>query len=237
MKEKEEEVKYNCHCSEHGEGEKCTCGEDCTCGDNCTCGDDCHCHDDKHDSGEGCNCTEECSCGEDCDCGCECNCGCECSCENSENDRGKCNCVTDEKVLADQYLNLARQIQADFENFRRHAVEDLKSARIDGQKSVIEAFLPCLDTFKEAKKSISDEVVLKGVEMIEDKIVETLKKLGVEKIPSIGEIYNPHLHEAIMVMKDENKDNNIILDEYQAGYKFKDRVIRHSKVIVNKKED
>ena len=98
-------------------------------------------------------------------------------------------------------------------------------------------FLPCLDTFKEAKKSINDEAVLKGVEMIENKILDALKSLGVEKIPSIGEVYNPHLHEAMMAMKDEKKENNIILDEFQAGYMFEGKVIRHSKVIVNKKED
>lgn len=153
-----------------------------------------------------------------------------CECEND------CSCEN-EKVQAESYLNLAKQIQADFDNFRKRSIEENKQARINGQVSVMEAFLPCLDTFKESKKSITDEGVLKGVEMIENKINETLKTLGLEKIETIGQVYNPHLHNVIAVMKDQTKDNDIILDEYQAGYKFNDKVIRYAKVIVNKKEE
>lgn len=196
--------------------EECTCGDNCTCDENCKCGENCHCG--EHCKGH-CECDDECHCGEGCDCGCQ---------------EGKtCNCNEDK----DKYLNLAKQIQADFDNFRRHSREEVDKARLYGQVSVIEAFLPCLDTFKEAKKHISDESVLEGVTMIENKILDTLKTLGVEKIEAIGEKYNPHLHNAIAVMKDEEKENDIILDEYQAGYKYKEKVIRYSKVIVNKKED
>ena len=73
--------------------------------------------------------------------------------------------------------------------------------------------------------------------MIENKILSALNDLGVEKIESIGQEYSPHLHNAIAVVKDESKDNDIILEEFQAGYKYKDKVIRYAKVIVNKKED
>lgn len=215
-----EEEKKNCSCHCHD-------NEECSCGENCTCGEDCKCtKDDK--------CCEECTCGEECKCegGCDCSDECFCHDETPEN----CNCVKDEETLAGQYLNLAKQVQADFENFRRHALQDIKNAKFEGQASVIEVFLPCLDTFKEAKKSINDEVVKKGVEMIEEKILDALKGLGVEKILSIGEKYNPYLHEAIMTMKDEEKENDIILEEYQGGYTFNEKVIRHSKVIVNKKE-
>ena len=142
-----------------------------------------------------------------------------------------------EEKKENEYLLMAQRIQADFDNFRRHASEDIAKAKENGQISVIDAFLPCLDTFKEAKKSIQDENVLKGIEMIENKIIDTLKNLGVEKIDSIGKVYDPHLHNVIAVVKDESKENDIILDEYQAGYKFNDKVIRYSKVIVNKKED
>ena len=171
-----------------------------------------------------CNCGEECTCGDECNCGDECSCGEECKC-GEKNDE------------AMQYLNLAKQIQADFENFRKRAIEDIKKAKLDGQISVIEAFLPCLDTFKEAKKSITDENILKGIEMIEEKIISTLQNIGITKIESKGQRYDPHLHNVIAVMKDESQENDIILDEYQAGYIFNDRVIRYAKVIVNKKED
>lgn len=190
--------------------------DSCTCSDGCTCGDDCKCTADNRCS-ENCTCENGHTCDKQCDC------------------ETKCTCQEEDK--SEQYLNLARQVQADFENFRKHAIEDIKSARIAGQVSVIEAFLPCLDTFKDAKKMITDENVLAGVEMIENKILDTLKNLGVEKIESIGKVYDPSVHNVIAVMKNEEKENDIILEEYQAGYKFNGKVIRYSKVIVNKKED
>lgn len=188
------------------EEKNCCCDHECHCGDGCTCGEDCHCHDADR-------CNENCTCEND-----KKNCGChECSCEEEIN-----------------YLSLAQRIQADFDNYRRHAIENINKARIDGQVSVIEAFLPCLDIFKEAKKSISDESVLKGVEMVENKIIETLKDLGVEKLNSIGEVYDPKIHNVIAVVRNEQQENDVIVDEYQAGYKLGDKIIRYAKVIVNK---
>ncbi len=225
-----EEVIKNCHCGENCEcDDTCGCGHECNCDENCTCGDDCSC-------GEKCNCGEKCDCSDDCGCGSEgCTCGEECSCHDEERCSDTCTCEHGSKEQ--EYLNLARQIQADFENYRRRSQEEVKSSYSKGQAAVIEVFLPCLDTFKEAKKMITDETVLKGVNMIEDKIGDALKSLGVQKISSIGEKYNPHFHNVIAVLKDESKENDIILDEYQAGYTLNDKVIRYAKVIVNKKED
>lgn len=183
----------------------------------------------KEEKHKNCNCHGNCDCkhekNNECDCGCEKEdktCSCDCKCEKDD---------------GQEYLNLARQVQADFENFRRHAIEDIKQAKISGQASIIEVFLPCLDTFKDAKKSINDTDVLKGVEMIENKIISTLKDVGVEKIESVGQKYNPHLHNVIAVINVADKENDVIVDEYQAGYIFNGKVIRYAKVIVNKKED
>ena len=193
---------------------KCKCNEECSCEENCSCGEECTCKEkeSKDKESKKCHCSEH----EKCDCGCDC---------------------SEENVSGQEYFNLAKQIQADFENFSRHALEDIKQAKISGQASIIEAFLPCLDTFKEAKKSINDADVLKGVEMIENKIIETLKNVGVEKIESVGQKYDPHIHNVIAVLNIADKDNDVIIDEYQAGYIFNGKVIRYSKVIVNKKED
>ena len=191
---------------------------------------------EKEKSKDGCRCGKH---AEEHKCTCEhdekCNCGEDCSCHDGERCSESCSCEHGDKSA--EYLELAKRIQAEFENFRRRTDSELKRAREDGEISVIEAFLPSLDTFKVAKKSICDEKVLSGVEMIENSIFSALKSLGVEKIEAVGNAYDPHLHNAIAVMRDEGKENDIILDEYQAGYKFKDKVIRYSKVIVNKKED
>ena len=210
MKKNEEKIEKEKTCDSHDCG--CQHGEECTCGDHCDCGDSC-------------------TCGDHCECGDECTCGEECECHKKE---------CDEEVLneeAGQYLAMAQRLQADFDNYRKRVAEQLEFQKNEGKKSVIEVFLPCLDTFKEAKKLITDEKVLSGVNMIENKILDALKTLKVEKIESVGQKYDHNLHEVIAVMHDESKENDIILDEFQAGYMFNGKVIRYSKVIVNKKED
>lgn len=228
--EEKAQVVDECECEDCGCEEHCGCqeGQECTCGDDCRCGEECHCKE----HGE---CEEHCECehgeGEhkhhkmhkhhhEHEC-----CG-HCECEHEEDD-----CCNQE---AGQYLQMAQRLQADFDNYRKRVAEQLDLQREEGKRSVIEVFLPCLDTFKEAKKSIVDENVLSGVNMIENKIVGALKTLGVEKTPSVGQKYDHNLHEVLAVLRDESKENDIILDEYQAGYTMNGKVIRYSKVVVNK---
>ncbi len=191
---------------------------------------ECCCEDNKN----------ECDCEKKHDCECEKHLEGEgektCKCAHHNEDEKSSNESTG-KSKEEFYLDLAQRLQAEFENFRKRTHFEMIKAKEDGQISVIEAFLPCLDTFKVAEKSISDKQVLEGVKMIELSILEALKKLDVEKIESVGKKYDPNLHTAIAVACVGDKENDIILEEYQAGYKFKNRVIRYSKVIVNKKED
>ena len=191
----------------------------------------------EKDSKNECSCENESKEKHKCGCSEGCTCGDECKCHEEERCSDQCDCNKNEESKEKYYLDLAQRLQAEFENFRKRTHFEMIKAKEDGQVSVIEAFLPALDTFKLAEKSISDDKVLEGVKMIELSILEALKKLEVEKIEAIGKKYDPNLHTAIAVACVGDKDNDIILDEYQAGYKFKDRVIRYSKVIVNKKED
>ena len=199
-------------CNLEEEEKKDTCEDSCGCEENCKCDENC-----KKD--------ETCKCGDKCDCKCEEN--EECHCEE------ECKC---KKKDEPDYLALAQRIQAEFENYRRRMADQLVIERQEGVVSVINVFLPCLDTFKEAKKSITDEKVLEGVNMIENKIMDALGRLEVERIESVGQKFDPNFHDVIAVMHNENYDDDIILEEYQAGYKYKGKVIRYSKVIVNKKE-
>lgn len=191
-------------------------------------------NDDKHcdkDCECGCQEGEHCDCDETCDC-----CDGECSCHDSEDCECDCNnsCQTNDSELAGQYLAMAQRLQADFDNYRKRVAEQLDFQREEGKKSVIEIFLPCLDTFKEAKKNIGDENVLSGIVMIEDKILNALKSLNVQKIDSVGQKFDHNSMEVIAVMKDENQEEDIVLDEFQAGYTLNGKVIRYAKVIVNK---
>ncbi len=220
----------DCNLEEEEKNHTCGCGDDCTCGENCECDENCDCKKGE----ENCKCSDKCDCGDDCKCDEDCTCkGCHCE-ENDEECHHKHHKY--EKKDEPDYLALAQRIQAEFENYRRRMHDQLIIERQEGVVSVIDVFLPCLDTFKEAKKSIADEKVLEGVNMIESKIMDALNKLEVEKIEAVGQKFDPNFHDVIAVMHNENYDDDIILEEYQAGYKYKGKVIRYSKVIVNKKE-
>lgn len=138
------------------------------------------------------------------------------------------------KALADEYLNLARVIQADFDNYRKRSLEQIEKAKTDGIAQAVELMLPSLDAFKKAKENIKDENTLSGINMLEKAINMGLEKLGVEKIQAVGLPLDPTVHNALAVAKDEQKEDGVILDEFQAGYKMKDKVIRCSQVLVNK---
>ena len=240
----------------------CDCDEDCDCG--CQEGKECHCHehdeDDEDLDEEDEHCDHEhkrkhhhdheCHChkhdhdddDEEDDDECECDEHCHCHEEHDgehkhhhEHEHDKRHLPPHElEAKARQYLEMAQRLQADFDNYRKHVAEQLDVQKQEGIRSVIEVFLPCLDTFKEAKKSITDEKVLAGVEMIEDKINNALKTLNVEKIETVGQKFDHNTMEVIAVMKNENAEDDIILEEFQAGYKFNGKVIRYAKVIANK---
>lgn len=140
---------------------------------------------------------------------------------------------TSSKELAEEYLNLARVIQADFDNYRKRSLVQIEKARIDGISSAVEILLPSLDAFKKVKENVKDENTLAGIEMLEKSIESNLSKLGVEKIQTVGLTLDPNVHNALAVAKDESKEDGEILEEFQAGYKLNDKVIRCSQVLVN----
>lgn len=138
------------------------------------------------------------------------------------------------KDLAEEYLNLARVIQADFDNYRKRSLEQIEKARIDGIVSTVEVLLPSLDAFKNVKDTVKDEKVLEGINMLEKAIISSLDKLGIEKIEAVGKPLDPNVHNVLAVSVNKEVEDGIILDEFQAGYKMKDKVIRCSQVLVNK---
>lgn len=160
-------------------------------------------------------------------CNCESQCECEnCVCEDTEN--------LEKKV--EEYLSIAQRLQADFDNYRKRAQEQILQARQDGKIEALNTIIPSLDSFASAKKQIKDEKVLAGLILIEKDILSALDILGVKKIECKGEQFDPNLHNALATKNDNSLDDNIIVDEYQAGYKLNEKIIRYSQVIVNKRE-
>lgn len=135
--------------------------------------------------------------------------------------------------MDNRYLRL----QADFDNSRRRAKLDMEAAQKYRVQSLASNLLQALDNFERAMKVEVDheqtKSLLQGMDMIYNGIVEALKSEGVEAIESVGKEFDPHLHQAVMQVQDENFDSNIVVEEFQKGYMLKDRVIRPAMVKVN----
>lgn len=129
------------------------------------------------------------------------------------------------------------RLQADFDNSRRRARLDLEANEKYKAQSLITDLLPALDNFERALAMTADneqtKSLLQGMEMVYKSLVEALKKEGVEPIEAVGQEFDPHKHQAVMQVEDENFGSNIVVDEFQKGYLLKDRVIRPSMVKVN----
>lgn len=138
------------------------------------------------------------------------------------------------KNQANMYLNTARQLQADFENYKRHNKDAKKDGIEEGIKKACETILPALDSFKKAKKVIDDKKCLEGINLIEKTLLESLKQLKVERIATVGEKFNPEYHNAVVLVEDLNAKSNTIVEEIQAGYTYNGKVIRYSQVVVAK---
>ncbi|MDD5458772.1 MAG: nucleotide exchange factor GrpE [Phycisphaerae bacterium] len=131
-----------------------------------------------------------------------------------------------------------RRLGADYANFQKRVPKQIADTIAYEKESIIKALLPVLDNFEHslqhAAKSDNVEVVVDGVKIVYDQMLDILKSFGIAKIEALGEHFDPNLHQAMMQKEDREKDENIVLEEFQKGYKINDRVIRPSRVAVNK---
>lgn len=132
------------------------------------------------------------------------------------------------------YLNTARQLQADFDNFRRINKDAKKVGFEEGLIKACETILPALDSFKKARRVIMDKNSLNGIKMIEDSLLEALERLKIKKIPTIGRTFDPAFHNAVVLLDDFKAKSNTIIEELQAGFMYEDKVIRYAQVVVAK---
>ncbi|MBO9129586.1 nucleotide exchange factor GrpE [Bacillus sp. 165] len=141
-----------------------------------------------------------------------------------------------EGKLAETENRLLR-LQADFDNYRRRTLLDREAAEKYRAQSLVLDILPALDNFERAvKMEAKDEQtssILQGMEMVHRQLLEALTKEGVEVIEAVGKPFDPYQHQAVMQVEDSEFETNTVVEEFQKGYKLKDRVIRPSMVKVN----
>ena len=122
---------------------------------------------------------------------------------------------------------------AEYDNYRKRTIKEKESIYPEAKGVVVEKFLPVMDNFQRALDSAEEkDAFYEGVAMVKKQMDEVLTALGVEEISAVGEEFNPELHNAVMHIDDEESGENMIVEEFQKGYKIGDRVIRHSMVKV-----
>ena len=140
------------------------------------------------------------------------------------------------KAERDELRDLLLRRQAEFDNFRKRTDRERSEYLQWAGMETVKDLLPVLDDFERAMKvagGSSDYV--KGVEMIYTRMVETLKKLGLEPIDSVGKLFDPHQHQAIERVETDGAPDNTVLAEFQRGYNFKGKMLRPSMVKVSVK--
>lgn len=140
----------------------------------------------------------------------------------------------DEKI--EELKDRLMRNMAEFENFRKRSEKEKAQMFEIGAKSIIEKILPVVDNFERGLGSISEEEkqsgFAQGIEQIYKQLMTTLKEAGVTPIEAEGKEFNPDFHNAVMHGEDESLGENIVAEELQKGYMYKDSVVRHSMVKV-----
>jgi len=138
----------------------------------------------------------------------------------------------------DEIFAKLQRAAADYDNYQKRVPKQIADSVRYEKEKMIKSLLPMLDNFEHtlagAESAESVEVLLKGIRIVYDQACEILKSYDVEKIDALGEKFDPALHQAMMRREDAESEPNIVVEEFQRGYKIGDRVIRPSRVVVSK---
>ena len=155
---------------------------------------------------------------------------------NSELDKLKKSVIDLEAALQkgeDEKLRL----MADFENLKKRKNDEISNLIKYSGESLIIALIPIFNDLdrilKESKNVKKSKTLLDGLKITINKLYKILESQNIIKFDSEGEFFDPNFHDAMMA-KDSKKKKNIIIEEFEKGYKYNDKVIKHSKVVVSK---
>ncbi|MBE7053654.1 MAG: nucleotide exchange factor GrpE [Ruminococcaceae bacterium] len=134
------------------------------------------------------------------------------------------------KELNDKYLRLL----AEYDNFKKRTVKEKEAIYTDAFMLSLTNLLPVIDNLERGLDAIEDKEsgIYKGMEMILKQTQEIFEKMGVTVIEAVGKEFDPNIHNAVMHIEDETLGENIIAEEFQKGYMYKEKVLRYSMVKV-----
>jgi molecular chaperone GrpE len=146
--------------------------------------------------------------------------------------------IEDLQKEKDELFGKLQRVGADYENFQKRVPKQIADTIAYEKEKIIKTFLPALDNFEHtlqnAPSAENTDVLVKGIRIIYDQMLDILKSHGIEQIEALDEKFDPAFHQAMMQKAEPDREENIVLEEFQKGYKLNGRVIRPSKVIVNK---
>ena len=158
--------------------------------------------------------------------------------ENEIEEREEAVEQTDDTSQVDQLEEKLLRAQAEIQNLRRISQNELTKARLYGSENLVKDLIPSIDNLFRTLENQDTEnktVPSEGVSLIVREMVSALEKNGISVIDPKGEEFNPKEHEALSVTENDEEKPNIVLEVFQKGFKFKDRVIKPAMVVVNKK--
>ena len=140
----------------------------------------------------------------------------------------------DEKI--EELTDMVKRQMAEFDNFRKRTEKEKSAMYQVGAKEIVEKILPVVDNFERGLATVSKEEqvtpVAEGMLKIYKQLMTAFDEMGVKAIEAVGQEFNPDFHNAVMHVEDEEAGENVVVEEFQKGYMYKDSVIRHSMVKV-----
>ena len=140
-----------------------------------------------------------------------------------------------DEQIADLTDKLTRQM-AEFDNYRKRTEKEKSAMYEIGAKDIVEKILPVVDNFERGLQSVAEEnkedPFVQGMDKIYKQLMTTLEGIGVKPIEAVGQEFKPDFHNAVMHIEDEEAGENVVVEEFQKGYMYRESVVRHSMVKV-----
>lgn len=148
--------------------------------------------------------------------------------------------LADAESKRDEYLDIARRTQADFENYKRRMSAEVQGAAVRGKAQMAAQVVPVLDDLERALQAAgldpegdSEDGLAHGVLLVFRGLRETLRRNGIEQVDPTGEKFDPNLHEALSTIPVEGAESGTVAEVMQKGYRFGDQLIRPARVVVS----
>jgi molecular chaperone GrpE len=135
----------------------------------------------------------------------------------------------------DEYLDLARRTQADFENYRKRAAREAAAAGERAKSGLVRELLPIVDNLERALKSAGDgeQHLAEGVRLVHSELIAVLERNGVEQFDPAGERFDPTEHEALSMRDQDGAESGLVLDVVEKGYRTNGSILRPARVVVS----